>query len=231
MTNEKMLARLMEIVNALSPEDRETFTFAEKHPDDRWGLGAGCLLSNLCKDLRADIATETAKKSGKGAAFAAAKRICKAAFDNYNVTIHGAWTDEKGRQCVCDGYRFVRFVAAYDLPKLDEKFTPLDLEKCLASDMTQPLVLPDLSEVKAALKVWKAEHPKKRGATNTPGTYDFGDGLPMVNAQYLIDAMEALPGAEAYISASRGEKSGIYFKSEAGDGLLLPVNKMKTVAA
>ena len=42
-----------------------------------------------------------------------------------------------------------------------------------------------------------------------------------VNPQYLLNAMECLPDCKAY-AANR--ISPIYFKSENGDGVVMPVN-------
>ena len=78
----------------------------------------------------------------------------------------------------------------------------------------------------------KMEKKDTRWGARGTYVYDFGDDLPMVNAAFLKDIMDILPDAKAYATNNpwRGEKrvetSGIIFRSEAGDALLLPVRKM-----
>jgi hypothetical protein len=61
--------------------------------------------------------------------------------------------------------------------------------------------------------------------------YDFGYGLPMVNAKYLIDMIEALPDAQAYYNPEHALCNPIYFDGGEDDGILLPVRKMQEYAA
>lgn len=237
MTTEKILEKCLNIAVWLPEEEAKNYKEAAERAEQGERMSSsgivdiGVLLADLCADLRADIGEQTARKNGKGAAYAAAKRICKSAMQHANVTVHGYWMDEEGRQCLCDGFRGVRLANIYELPKLDPTFNPMNLDKCMPLDCTERVELPDLAELKTALKIWKAENPKPKGkranSYNLPVCrYDFGEGKPEFDAQYLIDMMEALPGAEAYINPARGDKSSIYFKGDAGDGVLMPMRKL-----
>lgn len=68
---------------------------------------------------------------------------------------------------------------------------------------------------------YKAEsHP----AGDTLSTcFNWGDGCPMVNALYLLDVLEALPGCTAACRPS--ELSSVYFHSPDGDALIMPIRK------
>ena len=51
--------------------------------------------------------------------------------------------------------------------------------------------------------------------------WNFGEGLPTVNAAFLRDMLDILPDAKLCIYGSAN--SGVWFESPAGDGILLPV--------
>ena len=70
--------------------------------------------------------------------------------------------------------------------------------------------------MKAFISEMKAKHGAKN---NIPYCID---GFIYVNPQFLLDFMQALPGCEAI--RPEDAKHPIYFKSEDGDGILLPVN-------
>lgn len=237
MTTEKILEKCLKIAQYLPDDEAKNYEYAQKKAQhgERMSAGGiidiGVLLADLCADLRADIGTQTARKNGKGAAYAAAKRIYKSAAQCTNASAHGYWMDSDGRQCLCDGYRAVRLADCYELPKVEEGLRTYDLTKCIPTDCTERVELPELGELKAAIKIWKVEHPKRKGYTTPVCRHDFGEGKPEFDAQYLVDMMEALSGAEAYINPKRGELSGIYFKGDAGDGVLLPMRKVKEVKA
>lgn len=155
------------------------------------------------------MAKDELGKAKHGSAYSAMKRIVAGVAD-HRKDLQGVWTDAEGRQCACDGYRAVR------LEKPVEGFESvmgMDLSGPFKVNLGEELHVPTPGEIKTG---------KKRLATGR-AVYDFGDGFPMVSAAYLKDIIDILPGARAY--ATGGQNSLIYFKSDRGDAILMPVRK------
>ena len=76
----------------------------------------------------------------------------------------------------------------------------------------------DISEVKVYIKTEKAKRKKKI-------VWDFGEGKPAVNAQYLIDIMECF--SEKVNAYYISENKLIYFvsKNKKTEAVLMPVRK------
>ena len=88
-------------------------------------------------------------------------------------------------------------------------------------------IAPNYAEVKQNFEQEKA-HRKANGIKTdryNPILFQVNKNT-WVNAQYLLEMMEALPGCEIYAVESDlpCSRKPIYFKSDAGDGVLLPVN-------
>lgn len=160
------------------------------------------------------IAKDELGKAKGGTAYSAFKRIIKRNGD-IRKNLCGVWTDGEGRSCVCDGYLAVR------LKKPVEGFESVpgvDLDKVFPNEsyFTDPVEvkIPTPGELKI----------NKRKLTTGKAVYDFGEDLPLVDAAFLKDVMDCLPGAKAV--AERGSTMKmIYFTSEDGDAILLPVRK------
>ena len=181
-----------------------------------------------------DILTAINPGAKRSAEEKAALRIIKSAQKLSRLEYAGAFEDA-GYQCITDGYRLVRFSTRYNLPFASRK---LDTAGIIgdASRYSMALELPEAKALKKAITsakkgletgnlhiVSKTVKPK-RGREKTVYTYcyDFGYGLPAVNAAYLLDMLEAFPGAQAFYC---GKSSPIYFSAENGDGILLPIRK------
>ena len=156
-------------------------------------------------------AREETLKSKGGTAYTAVKRIIKNV-PEYNQRLKGVWVDNCGRQCVCDGYHAVRMKNHID--GFDTVEPPIDLDNAMKAD-GEPieLPLPTPGELKACIAEQKGKDRK---------FYDFGEGLPRVDATFLKDILDILPGAKA---KSYGINKLILFESDVGDGILLPVRK------
>lgn len=138
--------------------------------------------------------------------------------------------ENAGKYCVLDGYRMVRYSAPLDsFPKAPDS---LDTERAIGdkSRYNIRLNLPTVKQLKADIKLAKMGN-MDIGRIHIEGEgrsifflYDFGYGLPQVNAKYLIDMLEAMPDAVAYSIENR-TASPIYFVSGDNDGLLFPVRK------
>lgn len=184
------------------------------------------ILQALKEDAEKNIRNAAAKSVGRLDRMKAMQRIIKSAKADNREVLHGAWI-ANGKQYVCDGFRIVSIYDPLDLETIPDHVQPIDGERIMPKDGNAGgtvLDLPDVGTLRAYIKTekarLKAEGNKKRGAV-----YDFGDGLPAVNAQFLFDMIEIFPDATATASKQRPTLSGIYFNSADGDGILLPVRK------
>lgn len=235
MKTEKMLERCHAIAATLPEEARKEFDFCQAHPRETAAVaatvgGLGAMLSLLIQDLQHDLNQESARAGGKLDQLKAAQRVIKSAEKHCpeKPGIHGAWVAD-GLQCFCDGYSGFRLHQALTLPAIREGLEPFNLAAAInpARDNQTPLELPDVAELRALIKTEKARRKGEGIKTSRPITYDFGEGLPLVDAQRLIDALEILPGCVARCSARRPEFSAVYFESAAGDGIVMPVKRPK----
>ena len=216
MTSEKLYALATEnlevLCNGYAKECNvgpacEFFEQAKKHPSDyaRYHPDLAAALE-IWSEAREDVL-----KGKNGGSYAAVKRLVKSASKSYRRDMQGCWTDSEGRQCFCDGYRAVRLKT--HMVGFDE-VAGIDLDPIMAVDgECVELTLPTSGELKLCIAEQKGRDRK---------FYDFGDGLPRVDAQYLKDMMETFPGATV---KSYGQVKPLIFESEKGDGILLPVRK------
>lgn len=184
---------------------------------------AQTLLRKLMGGLQEDIRKAECSSKGALSALKAAQRILKTSSYGVREELKFPWTDEQGRQILCDGFRLARLNEPLPLPE-----RPADLQYINYPAFLEParngrgqqLEAPDVKELRAHIKTVKPTLPKG-GVVK----WDFGDGLPMVDAQYLLELLALLPGAALYCTGKNPLISPIYFESESGDGVLLPVKK------
>lgn len=231
MTNTEMLQRVNEL--ALYLEKAETDLYHDCVANDfREIPGFAGALASLTLTLRDDIADDEARKSGRGSAQAAAKRIIKNAIAvQPREYLHGAWM-ENGKQCLCDGYRGVILDSPIPgLPQAKTDLSAMSLDRILSPSRANhgaALSLPTIGELKAAIKVHDVEERVRRAKAKDrkPLTWDFGEGLPAVNGNYLLDMLGLLPGCTATASHASPLLGAIYFQAEGvGEGILLPIRK------
>ena len=230
MTNEEMLQRVNEL--ALHLEKAEMDLYHDCVANGFHHIpGLTGKLASLTVTLRDDIAREEARKSGRGSAQAAAKRIIKNAVAvQPREYLHGAWMED-GKQCLCDGFHAV--ILDSEIPGLPQAKTDSDrmaLDHVMAPSRMNngaKLTLPTVGELKAAIKIHDAEERSRKKAKNRkPLTWDFGEGLPAVNGNYLLNLLELLPGCTATASSAYPILSAVYFQAEGvGEGILLPIRK------
>lgn len=136
--------------------------------------------------------------------------------------------ESAGKSCVTDGYRLVRYAAPLDC---FETVNPgFDVSRAIGdiSAYSMRLELPDVKELKADMKLAKmgkmdAGRAHYGGGMNSV-MYDFGYGLPAVDAKYLVDMLEALPDCAAFCNPGK-TSAPIYFVGGEDDGILLPISK------
>ena len=221
MKNEKMLERCLELSQLLDDECKKTFVFCRKTKTD-FPYDLGGKLAQLITDLEADVASDCARSSGRSSQLAAAKRVISSAKKTGKAFGSGAWMVED-RQYLCDGYHGFRLNNPLPLEPLAAGTEPMDLNqvfKLLPTDRT-PIDLPTPSALKAHIKFEKAN---RKAVTKEKGIigWDFGPGLPLVDAELLLNVLELLPNCTA---TGRKERDPLYFESEAGDAILMPRRK------
>lgn len=181
---------------------------------------------DVLKALESDMLLEQSKKSGTKSIVTAANRIIKNAESNSKDMLMGMFTnqarDGSTLYCVCDGFVAIRFNEKPLLPEIDEKYhgQEMQLEYIVKSmDGSKEIELPDIAKLKVYIKTHKI---KEKNNPKKVADYLLNEELNLwVNPQYLLNAMECLPDCKAY-AANR--ISPIYFKTENGDGVVIPVN-------
>lgn len=231
MNNEKTLEKLHGIAELLPTDERKNFDYYRGSPEiletaKKYADSLSIRLASMIADVEKEIKTESAKKSGKLNRFKAMQGIIKSGkTDTAHSALHGAWI-QNDLQCVCDGFRIVRLSAHLDLEKLPDDVQPIDAERIILGNKYnngKVINLPDVGTLRAYIKTEKAT--KKATKDKSGVIWDFGDELPAVNAQYLLDMLEIFPDATATVTATRATLSGIYFSSSDGDAILLPIRK------
>ena len=151
----------------------------------------------LSDDLAAQLRREIAAENKQGSALKVITGLLRTVRKtNARTTLHYAWKDEKGRQCVCDGYRAYRL--AEPLPLEDrpaDAGEPINLSAIVpdvAKGGYRAVPLPAARDVRALIALERAAKGRKAAPL-----WEFGPGLPAVNAAYLLELMTVLPGAAA----------------------------------
>lgn len=216
MTPEKTIALAYEIAREAHPDHFDNFKA-------NWRVYHNAIVSETypilyrCAVLIWDSLEEMDKKGGKPTKLTAAKHITTNATRD---TFHGIWTDDLGRTCMCDGYRAARITDAFASIPVVAAWPELPRVFADPVNYSRPLELPTITAVKKSAAQQKAAEGR-----NCRPVWDFGEGLPLVSADYLLDMLALMPGCTAYIADSKVDVSPIYFKAENGDGILLPVRR------
>lgn len=185
---------------------------------------AGAMLKDLAADLRADIRVQCAKRAGR--------RQRRENLDGDSERSEEARhahraalcvARRRGRQCVCDGFQAYRLREPLPLePRPADAQTPLDLAKVFPCDLNDrhAFALPTAADVRAHIKTERAKNGRKAVVL-----WDFGDDMPAVNAQYLLNALTVLPSASQVYMADGAARyvSPLYIQSGDGEALILPV--------
>lgn len=170
-------------------------------------------LASVCKLLT--LAGEQMGNEQAGKAAPALRRLAK---NSPREEQRGVFLDEQGRQIACDGFRSVRLnEPVKGIPEVKPFF---NFEKMVTDRKgnRRDLVTPEPGEL-------RKEISRQRALKKKDPIWDFGEGLPAVNASYLLSMLTILPSATLFVCG--GEASGVWFNSASGDGLLMPVHKKR----
>lgn len=212
MTPEKTIETAYQIALAHDPE---SYKFFREHWREFINAEAFPVFAS-CAALIRDAMETMDKKAGAGGKLSAGKRLIK---ECTRENMRGYWLDNAGRYCLCNGYSAARL--AEPLHGLPEVATWDGLPKVFQelAKNTRRVDLPSVAELKQIIAAGKANRDKRP-------RYDFGEGLPAVNAQFLLDMLALLPGAVVTVADTRTEIAPLYFRTDDGsDGILMPVKK------
>lgn len=101
-----------------------------------------------------------------------------------------------------------------------------------ACQNTEQLDLLSLEYLKDYIQNAKDDEPQRyKGRGHESIVYDFGERLPMVNSEYMLLIYKVLgwQNLTAKINEDKWETSPIYFFSDRGDGILMPIKKKECV--
>lgn len=235
MNAEKVLAALNEIIEQID-KDKPDYNFKKYFDRDMNSVtssycGAPSMMADLCKALQMDIlkSSDKCKANRTKAVLRILKNSDKEQFTK-------AFIDDDGKEIVLDGYRAICFASPVDgVPTTDNGDGFLSIrDSCFGKDISsydKLLNLASLAELKAELKIDKANNVgvDTRKKKKTP-IYAFGisadeykSTTPIVNLQYLIDIIEAMPNAKAFYKTNRNRISAVYFVDDEGNrAILLP---------
>ena len=182
-------------------------------------------LAVLYTEAEKEYNTEIAKTAGKLETKKAAERMVNEMRDSRKFA--GKIRTPDGKYIYCSGYHGIRIADAFDVPDW-QGVPPEGIIKCFntyAQNNGERLTAPTVAELKNIIRRTKEENKGKSKYAKTPARYDFGDGLPMVDAQRLLDILQSL--GEVTITAAAGNPmiSGLYCQSNIGDAILMPIKK------
>lgn len=233
MKPEKVLAALNEIVEQIDKYQLD-YNFKKYFDRDMHSIessycGAPSMMADLCKALQMDILKSSDKCKANRAK--AALRILK---NSELEQFTKAFIDDDGKEIVLDDCRAICFTNPVDgVPTTDNGDGFISIKKSYFSDDISgynKLNLASLAELKAELKIDKANNVGiDTGKKKKTPIYAFGvsadeynSTTPVVNLQYLIDIVEAMPGAKAYEKYRNGIP-GVHFVDDEGNrAILLP---------
>ena len=233
MKPEKVLAALNEIIEQID-KDQLDYNFKKYFDSDMNSIessycGAPSMMADLCKALQMDILKSSDKC--KANRTKAVLRILK---NSQREQFTKAFIDDEGKEIVIDGCRVICFASpVYGVPTTDiNQGVTVIKNNCLNENISgyNKLNLKNLAELKAELKIDKANNvgidtgKKKR----TPiyafdiSADEYNKTTPIVNLQYLIDIVEAMPSAKAYTKYRYGSPSVYFVDDEGNRAILLP---------
>lgn len=235
MNAEKVLAALNEIVEQID-KDCPDYDFRGYFDRDMNSIESSCngapsMMADLCKALQMDILKSSDKCKANRA-----KAVIRILKNSELEQFTKAFIDDDGKEIVLDGNRAICFANPVDgVPTTDNGDGFISIKKYYFSEDISgynKLNLASLAELKAELKIDKANNvgidtgKKKKSPIYAFGisAYEYNSTMPVVNLQYLIDIVEAMPSAKAFYKKNINGISTVYFVDDEGNmAVLLPL--------
>ena len=231
MTTDQILKGVSAAAAHLCSDDKAMYDYMVKTQrrasSDR---SLGEILGALTVCLRDDLLAEEAKKNGTSVQKKALERIAKNRSPVKKGFMCGTFRTKDGSRAVCDGFRVVRITdPAVVMPAdaAEASNDPLDVTAAYDSGVSiSPCVnIPRVSELRAMIREARAQHkgaPGKKSSFSAIYRLDGKSGRSAyVNAEFLVDMQEALPGATIMVSG----RNAAQFYAADGDGLLCGVKQ------
>lgn len=225
MTNTKMLEGLYEIAKTL---DSDSQAIIGKMIKGNMQLNLDTTetaIANMIIQLKQDIISDEAKKSGKSNQLKAIKTILKSASKQGNEALHYAKTID-GMQYVCDGYILAKFKPIDTLPECPDNLQYVDVLSIFDkwttdnAELKAYIIVPDNAKLKAYIKDQKLKHKSER---KYKVFYNFGKDQPLVDAELLSLVIDVMDGN--FNCYCENEKSALYFSDEnKNEVVLMPVS-------
>lgn len=218
------MEKLHHILNALPEEDQkqaEYFLKDMSHYYDTLNTPAA-IVTDLIKEVTEDIRRESAKDGGKLAQQKAAEKI----LDQVPEGKDSGGYMSGGRQIVGGAFSVVRLCSPLPVREYPAGKEHLDYNKICDTAKENAgavLNLPTLADLKTHIKIDKAAH---KGVKKYKPCWDFGEGLPRVDAAFLLEVLTIMGECKAVCGNTYPTKQPIYFTNASGDdAILLPVMK------
>lgn len=144
----------------------------------------------------------------------------------------GCFYDKQGRQIIISNCIAIRLNEHLSIPEANIPFGNVDNLFLSACQNTEQLDLLSLEYLKDYIQNAKDDEPQRyKGRGHESIVYDFGEGLPMVNSEYMLLIYRALgwQNLTAKVNEDKWGTSPIYFSSDRGDGILMPIKKKECV--
>ena len=136
-----------------------------------------------------------------------------------------------GKYCAINGYCAIRLnYKPYSIPDAQLSF---DINKAIGDPgiYCAELTIPAAATIRKDIKIAKnnnvsfGKYHAEREGRNIRVLYDFGYNKPLINTEYLLMILDALPDCKAFYDPRRGYKSPVYIVSGENDGIVMPVKK------
>ena len=226
MKTEQLLAGVLAAAEHLDDFDRDWFdrTTAASLKKDTYGT-LGEILGVLAVNLRENLREEEAKRAGGGARLRAMKRIAANMEGVKRPWYNGTLSTKDGNRAVCDNFRAVRITdPALPMPAeaAEKPAEPWDLLACYEKpeDLSPAANAPNTAELRAMIREKRGQYhgrPGKKSTFRADYRLEGENGAEVyVNAEYLLDMLEVLPGAAVKV----GRRKIVQFYGPDGDGLL-----------
>lgn len=177
-------------------------------------FGERFALAVLYTEAEKEYNNEQAKAAGKLQTKRAAEKILKDTPKYWNA---GAIPTSGGRYIFSNAYYGMRITEKFDFPEWKNAPDINRFFEQAKQNDGERLTAPSAAELKNLIRQAKVAKQKP--------CYDFGDGLPMVNAEYLLTLTQAIGEFTITAAANKTETSALYLNSNIGDAILLPIRK------
>ena len=241
MTSEKMLEMMMLVYDQLDAEEKKNTDYylnnqakeimSNSFIDSiRTDASLGCTVGEIIRVLKQDIYNTENKKNGKSKQVTVIKSVLKTAKQNNNNTQwHSTYIIDNKQYVLCGYYGFIFNNPVDGVPvasdqEIESSYIKI-FQNAKNNDYNIELALPDRSELSAYIKTIKAKRKTMSAyLRKAPIVFNFGENLPMVNAEYLLDVIDTLPNAKLMFYKDHFN-APLYATGSDGESILLPMRK------